>query len=175
MDSSDNLVWHANLTAAMSVWRPTATGYTEVVRFQLAVHLPIANEELLYVASNIRSDTIVARPLHLVTVQRGDIIGVTLSPKATAAYIPLLLMKSSASDHESGEQEGCGDINATRNCNIVSDKMPIIAVNVTNLQGKSCRIVHVSMHAARIAKYRDGFAQCCGEYSILYTTGRRLV
>lgn len=134
VDRRDNLVWHANLTAAISVWRPTATGHTEVVRFQLAVHLPVANEDLLYVAINTHSDTIVAQPPHLVTVHRGDIIGVTLSPKVKAEYIPLLLMKSTGS--ESSEQEGCGDINATHNCNIISDRTPLIAVNVTILQGK---------------------------------------
>lgn len=117
----------------MSVWRPTATGgYTEVVRFQLFVNLPTGNEEF-YVARRILSDTIVVQPLNLTTVQRGDIIGVTLSPKVNTEYIPLLMRSSG---FEGGKREGCGDINTTLNCNIIRDKMPLIAANVTILQGR---------------------------------------
>ena len=131
VNGSDHLVWHTNLTANMSVWRPTATGYTEVVRFQLVVHLPGANEDLV-VVRNTHSDTIVARPLKLVTVHKGDIIGFTLTPETNAEYIPILLMRTTA---ERSEQEECGDINTTRNCNIIRDKMPLVAVNVTIPQG----------------------------------------
>ena len=133
VNGSDNLVWHKQLTANMSVWRPTATGYTEVVRFQLFVNLPTPNGEHFYVASRTLSDTAVAQPLNLTTVHRGDIIGVTLSPKVKAEYIPML-MRSSGS--EGGKREGCGDINTTHNCNIIRDKMPLIAANVTILQGR---------------------------------------
>lgn len=134
VNGSDLLVWHTNLTANISVWRPTVKGYTEVVRFELVAHLPADNEEELYVvARNTHTDTIVVRPLELVAVQKGDIIGVTLSPKTNAEYIPILLMRSTGS--ESGKQEGCGDINTTRNCNVIQHKMPLIAVNVTMPQG----------------------------------------
>lgn len=148
VNRSDHLVWHTNLTANISVWRPTVKGYTEVVRFELIVHLPADNEEQLYVVvRNTHTDTIVVQPLELVTVQKGDIIGVTLSPETNAEYIPILLTRSTGS--ESGKQEGCGDINTTRNCNVIQDNMPLIAVNVTMPQGTVRTIIgmYVSMYA----------------------------
>ena len=134
VDIRDSLVWHTNLTAAISVWRPTEIGHTEVVQFQLTVHLPGGNDESLYVAEDTHSGAVIVRPLKEVTVQRGDIIGVTLSPKGRQDNIPLLLRRSAGSG--GSEDEGCGSINATHNCNMIYDKIPLVAVNLTLSQGE---------------------------------------